>query len=261
MKGSVNYYARQEDEENYFIQVGGNGNKTFMKMESTEVSLVDVRDGEPLKFSQCGLEYATFPTKVKQIGDSLDEYQKKIYEGEIENLLKSKIDDIAEMFVFDYTIRDLTLETRKPARHVHVDYKASSAEQRMRDMLGNERADSWLADGGQFGIVNVWRPLDYPVEKDPLAFIDPKTINQEESHVLRIHNPGRIATILGIEKRANHRWLVLDKMDPDMVWIFNQFDSRGMKGLAHSAVDLLDVDTTARKRKSIECRVLIRYHN
>ena len=123
------------------------------------------------------------------------------------------------------------------------------------------RCESWLKDGGNFGIVNVWRPLDYPVEKDPLGFIDPKTSTLEDTHVLRIGNEGRVGIILGVEKREQHKWLVLDKMDPDMVWIFNQFDSRGMMGVGHSAVNLMDIDTTARKRRSIECRILVRYNN
>ena len=29
---------------------------------------------------------------------------------------------------------------------------------------------------GHWGIVNIWRPMDYPVEKTPLAFIDPTTV-------------------------------------------------------------------------------------
>jgi len=257
----VNYHAFDEDEENYIMYIDKDRNEVLPKIDRMEVNLFDPRDGEPLKFSQCGLEFATYPTKIKQFGDGLNDSEKKVYADELEALLKSKIDNIEEVFVFDYTIRDVKLETRKPARHVHVDYTAGSAEKRMRDMLGNKRAESWLKDGGNFGIVNVWRPLDYPVEKDPLGFIDPKTSNLEDTHVLRIGNEGRVGIILGVEKREQHKWLVLDKMDPDMVWIFNQFDSRGMMGVGHSAVNLMETDTTARKRRSIECRILVRYNN
>ena len=128
-------------------------------------------------------------------------------------------------------------------------------------MLGDERAEEWLKDGGHFGIVNVWRPLDHPVEKDPLGFIDPCTTNEDDWHVLKIGRTDRVSVILGVEQREKHKWLVLDKMDLDMVWIFNQFDSKGLKGVPHSAVEVVGTDEGARIRRSIECRVLVRYHS
>ena len=151
------------------------------------------------------------------------------------------------------------METRRPARHVHVDYTASSAEKRMRDMLGSQRAEEWLKDDGHFGIVNVWRPLDHTVERDPLGFIDPSTVRPDDSHILKIGRTDRVGVILGVENRDRHKWLVIDKMNPDMVWIFCQFDSRGLQGVPHSAVEVVGTDEKARPRRSIECRILVRY--
>ena len=231
------------------------------EVDTTEVTLSDPRDGNSLKFSECGLEFATYPTKVTQFGDFLENPDIEIYSAELSILLKNKLENVAEVFVFDHLIRSNKVENRKPARHVHVDYTASSAEKRMRDMLGDERAEEWLKDEGHFGIVNVWRPLDYPVEKDPLGFIDPSTVSSEDWHVLRIGHMNRVGVILGVEHREKHKWLILDKMDPDMVWIFCQFDSKGLRGVPHSAVDVVGTDEGARTRRSIECRVLVRYHS
>ena len=260
MKGVVNYHAVNEKED-YFMSVDQDNNEVLPEIDTTEVTLYDPRDGDELKFSKCGLEYATYPSNLTQFGDFLEVNEKGIYSKEIEKLLKSKLEDVSEVFIFDYTIRSNKAENRKPARHVHVDYTSPSAEKRMRDMLGNERAEEWLKDDGHYGIVNVWRPIDYPVEKDPLGFINPSTLTQEDWHVLRIGRTNRVGVILGVEHREKHKWLVLDKMDPGMVWIFNQFDSKGLKGVPHSAVEVVGTDEGARIRRSIECRVLVRYHS
>ena len=260
MRGVVNYHAVNENND-YSMSVDNENNEVLPDVDTTEVALHDPRDGEELKFSKCGLEYSHYPSEVREYADFLEENDKIIYFQEIEMLLKMKLDDVEEVFVFDYTIRSNKRVNRKPARHVHVDYTEHSAEKRMRVMIGDERAEDWMKDGGHYGIVNVWRPLDYPVEKDPLGFIDPASTTPEDWHVLKIGRSDRVGVIYGVEYRMNHRWLVLDKMEPAMVWIFNQFDSHGLPGVPHSAVSLVGEDHQARVRRSIECRVLVRYHH
>jgi len=258
MRGVVNYHAVNA-EGDYFMSVDHENNESLPEVDTTEVALHDPRDGTELMFSKCGLEYATYPSKVQEYGDFLEEKDKEVYFEEIEKLLRSKVDNIAEVFVFDYTIRSNKMVNRKPARHVHVDYTPPSAEKRMKDMIGEERPEEWMSGEGHYGIVNVWRPIDYPVEKDPLGFIDPATSATEDWHVLKIGRTNRVGVIFGVEHREKHRWLVLNKMDPDMVWIFNQFDSKGLQAVPHSAVNLVGADKHARVRRSIECRVLVRY--
>merc|ERR1719376_81382 len=260
MKGVVNYHAVNEKDD-YFMSVDNENNEILPEVDTMEVTLHDPRNGVELIFSKCGLEYSNYPSKVRKYGDFLEENDKQVYFQEIENLLKMKLENVAEVFVFDYTIRSNKMVNRKPARHVHVDYTKNSAEKRMRDMIGEERAEEWMTDGGHYGIVNVWRPIDYPVERDPLGFLDPATNNCDDWHVLKIGRTNRVGVIYGVEYRDKHRWLILDKMDPDMVWIINQFDSKGLQAVPHSAVSLVGADQHARVRRSIECRVLVRYHH
>ena len=96
----------------------------------------------------------------------------------------TKLENTQEVFVFDYIICSNKEVNRKPARHVHVDYTEKSAEKRMRDMIGDEKAEEWMKDDGHYAIVNVWRPIEYPVEKDPLGFIDRATFTPEDWHCL-----------------------------------------------------------------------------
>ena len=74
-------------------------------------------------------------------------------------------------------------------------------EKRMRDMIGDEKAEEWMKDDGHCAIVDVWRPIEYPVEKDHLGFIDPETFTPEDWHCLKIGRPNRLAVIIGVEQR------------------------------------------------------------
>ena len=66
-----------------------------------------------------------------------------------------------------------------PAIHVHGDYDHDKGIERIKNILGDEKSSQWFKDGeheNHVGIVNVWRPLDYPVEKCPLGHVDINTI-------------------------------------------------------------------------------------
>jgi len=259
MKGLVNYHAK-DDAENYEKHLDEEKNEILPKIKRVEVTLHDQRDVNNFRFSEHGLEMDIFPSELDKIADVMDDISKEIYEKELAEILNRKLDNIKEVFVFDHTIRSTKTTTRKVAKHVHVDYTDASAVQRMKDMLGEERAGEWLEDGGHVGIVNVWRPLDFPVERDPLGFIDPATVGPEDWHTVSTFTQGgRVGVIQGVEHREDHRWVVLDKMDTNMVWIFNQFDSKGLRGVPHSAVEVVGTKEDARPRRSIDSRILIRY--
>ena len=55
----------------------------------------------------------------------------------------------------------------------------------MKNILGEEKSSQWFNDGeheNHVGIVNVWRPLDYPVEKCPLGHIDINTLRYKTDY-------------------------------------------------------------------------------
>ena len=136
----MNYHAVDEDDVEYIMCIDEQNNEMLPDVDTVEVSLYDPREeGEKLKFSKCGLEFTTFPSKVTEIGDHLEPPDKELYTQEVETLLKTKLDNVAEVFVFDHLIRSNKMVNRKPARHVHVDYTEQSAEKRMRDMIGMKK--------------------------------------------------------------------------------------------------------------------------
>ena len=76
--------------------------------------------------------------------------------------------------------------------------------------------------------------------------------------------PDRVGQILGVASNPGHEWFFQSKLTPDEVIIFNIYDNRGRPHLAHSALDIVAVDSVEPSdarlpRKSIETRTLVRY--
>ena len=263
LRGLVNYHV-EEPVENYKIYIDADGipgNRVDKyTLKTTEVELEDVStSGKHLNFSRDGLAFAKYPTRVGKLGDEIDDTSREVYDKELEEIIRSNLENVSEVEVFDHTIRSDTSTTRPPARHVHGDYTARSAHQRVRDVVGEHRAKEWLKEKGHFGIVNIWRPLDSVVERSPLGFIEGCTVEPEDWHEVSIIYADRVGKILGVVGRNTHRWVVMDKMDTDMVWIFCQYDSAGLCAVPHSAVEVLGTEKDARPRRSIESRILVRY--
>ena len=64
----------------------------------------------------------------------------------MEALLRANLDDVSEVVAFDHTVRSSANSgTRNsPAGHVHGDYDHDKGLDRMRGLLGDERASQWI---------------------------------------------------------------------------------------------------------------------
>lgn len=283
MRGLVNYNVT-EDEDNYKVIInpeGVKGNnitgsgKTIYTTEKIAVELHDPRKLE-LEFSRCGLAFvnhstlmekklAAYPSSKRRFDDKLDKNTKEQYDQEIEKLLKTNIENIDEVVGMTHSFRSDSNPIALPVFHVHGDYTPFSAKKRMEFVL-KEKVNDWLMEDVHCGIVNVWRPIGEPVEKSPLGFVDPSTLSPEDwVKILYIYpdegKPGefQLAEHTALVHKEKHRWLVADKMESGMVWIFNQYDSQGLGTVPHSAVKVIGTKDDARPRRSIESRMLVKY--
>ena len=178
------------------------------------------------------------------------------YEEEVKSLIR-QVAGITEVVVFDHTIRKHDEEIRPPARHVHGDYNDTSARKRLDDILSTDKANEWKQ--GRYCIINVWRPIDYPVEVAPLAFAAPESVAADDWLDIDIIYPDRKGQIRGLIYNPNHQWLYQSNMTPDDAVVFTVYDSDGRPAIAHSAVDLIAQPENARPRHSIETRSLARF--
>lgn len=215
----------------------------------------------------------------------------------------------AKAFAFDHNIRSAHGKMSKqriqggqqvqgPAHVVHGDYTLHSAPQRLRDLAtppsGNDTLLSVLAEGeslisqqdvervlapgGRFAIINVWRSIaDEPVQTDPLALCDGKTVEPEDLVVFEIHYQNRIGENYFAKQAEDHRFYFYPEMTRDEAMLIKQWDSLGTLALTdgklsdgsekdrpctfsfHSAFTDLSVPDNAPDRWSIEVRCIALY--
>lgn len=255
--GTVNYHFHSAERQAYVIDAGGvKGELVSPKHDRREITLLDVKAGEAtLSFVNDAVEFAHYPTAEEDFDAGRGWVAR--YDQELSALLRDKL-GAKECVIFDHTVReDDPNSTRRPARNVHSDYSPEGAEQRLVDILGEEKAAEWR--DGHFGFVNVWRPIGHPINSAPLGFVRPKSTQIEDWILIDLVYPDRKGHIMGLVASDNHEWIYASKMAPDEIAFFNIFDNQGLPSVGHSAVDLVEDATVQTIRKSIESRTLVRY--
>ena len=255
--GTVNYHVHRDHRQAFEIDAGGVVGKLISpQLEETEVALLDTRrEQTSANFEQDSVGFAIAPTQVTSFADGID-WQAK-YDQEVVALLTNEL-DAKEVLIFDHTVReDDPNSDRKPARNVHSDYSQEGAEKRLIDILGADKAAQW--EEGHYAFINVWRPINNPINSAPLGFVRPASVAKEDWILIDLIYPDRRGHIMGLAANARHEWIYQSKMTPDEVAFFNIYDNRGRPSIGHSAIDLVEDPTIKTIRKSIESRTLVRY--
>ena len=218
--------------------------------------------GETFTLPSHGFTFVTHNTAVRNFYDE-DEVVRAYY-SETAALIR-KHSGAKRVHVFDHTLRtadEVRLAERwirTPVHGAHNDYTERSAPQRVRDFLPDE-ADELLKR--RFGIVQTWRPINRPVESEPLALIDGKTIPKVGFIPYQRRYRHRTGETYHISYSPEHRWYYLPYMTRDEVIVFKVFDtdpSAGVQFTAHSAIDDPTTPPGAPVRESIEMRALVFY--
>lgn len=253
---TVNYHIHSKKRQAFHFDVDGvYGNLISPELVSTSVDVQDFRGTErPISFSAEGI---TFEQHNSQITDFSDmSAWEAVYNAELKTLLAEKIGAKA-VVVFDHTVRiDEPDSPRKPARNVHNDYSPSGAEERLIDILGEERAAEFRSS--HYAFVNIWRPVEQTIQSSPLGFIHPNSLAPEDRMGIDLIYPEEVREILGVAANERHQWFYWSGMTPDEVIIFNTYDNQGRPSLSHSALDM-ENDNTQFVRKSIESRTIVRW--
>lgn len=167
---------------------------------------------------------------------------------------------VQNVYAFDHNVRSATGKQSKtriaggqqvqgPAHIVHGDYTLTSAPQRLLDLtkppktndtlrnvvlkegeslIPPAEAERVLAEGGRFAIVNVWRNIaKEPVETNPLALCDARTVTIEDLVVFEIHYQDRIGENYFAKYSPRHRWYYYPKIARSEALLIKQWDSSG----------------------------------
>jgi hypothetical protein len=231
--------------------------------DHSETHRVKIHNGRPLAdrfvFERDGFRFLPHRSRVKNFSD--DEEIRRVYYPECEALIK-EVSGARRVVVFDHTLRTASQEQREAQKirdivsRVHNDYTEWSGPQRVRDIMGDE-AEELLR--GRFAIIQVWRPVNNPVESHPLAICNAQTVRPETLVVNERRYQGRVGQTYGITWDPGQRWYWFPRMRPDEALVFKVYESLKdgrARWTAHTAFADPAAPSNARPRESIEIRTL-----
>ncbi len=182
---------------------------------------------------------------------------KNVLYKEIQAVIK-KVSGASDIFIFDHTIRrGIKNSLRKPAQHVHVDYTHNTGPDRAKQMI--ETAEFTRLLGKRFIQVNFWRSINGPVEEMPLAFLDSKTLDEQDLVTAEIEFPDtdHLGEIYAVRKNKSQRWYYYPDMQEDEALLIKGYDTQSdtaSRFTPHSAFIDPTSNTHATPRQSIEVR-------
>jgi hypothetical protein len=260
IEAELSYLAKPEKLVTYVAKPGGVDEREGGQNATHRVK---IRNGRPLAdgfvFEREGFRFVPHHTKVKSFFDE-DEIR-RVYYPECEALIKQE-SGAKRVIVFDHTLRTAsgsqreTQKIRDIVSRVHNDYTEWSGPQRVRDLMGDE-AEALLK--GRFAIIQVWRPINNPVESHPLAICDAQSVKPETLVVNERRYPDRIGQTFAITYDPAQRWYWFPHMRPDEALVFKVYESLQdgrARWTAHTAFKDPTAAPPARPRESIEIRTL-----
>jgi hypothetical protein len=228
-----------------------------------EVRQMTIRDGRPhldeFRLDVSGFELVEHRTQMRDFFDK--EELKRVYYPEVEALI-GKVSGASRVVVFDHTLRsgdEAEREAklvREPVLNVHNDYTEWSGPQRVRDLLPDE-AEELLKR--RFAIIQVWRAINQPIQSNPLAIADARSLAPKDLIRAERRYPNRVGETYRVGYNPDHRWFYFPLMRRDEALVFKVFDS-ARDGRARFTAHSSFVDPTtppgAPPRQSIEARTL-----
>ncbi|HMG60079.1 MAG TPA: CmcJ/NvfI family oxidoreductase [Burkholderiales bacterium] len=228
-----------------------------------DVRQMTIRDGRPLAdefdLEVTGFEFVEHRTQVRDFFDP--EELKRVYYPEVEALVK-KISGASRVVVFDHTLRsgdEAEREAklvREPVLNVHNDYTEWSGPQRVRELLPDEAEDLLRR---RFAIIQVWRAINQPIQSNPLAIADARSLLPADLIRAERRYPHRVGETYRIGYNPDHRWFYFPRMRRDEALVFKVFESAKdgrARFTAHSSFNDPNTPEGAPPRQSIEARTL-----
>jgi hypothetical protein len=224
---------------------------------------MEIRDGRPARkefsLDENGFVFVDHNSAVKDFFDP--QQLESVYYPEVERLVK-ELSGAKRVVVFDHTLRsgdEAEREAklvREPVLSAHNDYTEWSGPQRVREIMGDE-AERLLRR--RFAIVQVWRAIRKPIQANPLAVLDARSLVPEDLLVAERRYPHRVGQTYRLKHNPNHRWFYFPEMRRDEALVFKVYDSE-TDGRARFTPHTSFVDPAtppgSSPRQSIEARTM-----
>jgi hypothetical protein len=241
----------------------GPNNIRRRKTGTHELKPMEVRNGrlvtDRLSLDEQGFVLVEHKTKV---ADFFNPRQlESVYYPEVELLIKEQ-SGASRVVIFDHTLRSGNEAEREeklirePVLSAHNDYTEWSGPNRVREILPNE-AEELLKH--RFAIIQVWRAINQPIQANPLAIADGKSVAMEDLIVAERRYPHRVGQTYRLKYSPNHRWFYFPEMRRDEALVFKVYDSEKdgrARFTPHTSFNDPASPPNAPPRQSIEVRAL-----
>jgi hypothetical protein len=261
IEATVNYIAN--DGTKIFTYSGGPGSTEVKSQGTIDPHHVTMHNARPqmkeFDLEVDGFRFVDHPTRMEDFFDP--EEIKRVYYPEMVELVKRE-SGASRVVVFDHTLRTAdkadqeAKKIREAVHRAHNDYTEWSGPQRVRDLLPDE-AEELLKR--RFAIIQVWRPIRHPVETDPLAICDARSVSFDDFVISERRYPNRVGQTYVVTYNPMHKWYWLPRMRRDEALVFKVYDSDNggrARWTAHTAFADPTSPANARPRESIEIRTL-----
>ena len=227
--------------------------------ERHRVEIANGREARGLALDANGFVLVEHRTAVRDFFDA--EELKRVYYPEVEALIR-RVAGASRVVVFDHTLRSGSEGereaklVREPVLSAHNDYTEWSGPQRVRDLMGAE-AEELLER--RFAIIQVWRAIADPIQSNPLAMADARSVAPEDLLVAERRYPGRVGQTYRLKYSPRHRWFYFPEMRRDEALVFKVYDSvkdGRARFTPHTSFDDPATPPGAPPRQSIEARAL-----
>jgi len=239
----------------------GPNNIRRRKTGTHELKPMGVKNGrllaERLSLEEQGFVFVEHKTKVADFFDAAQ--LESVYYSEVEQLIKS-VSGATRVVIFDHTLRSgdegerEQRLIREPVLSAHNDYTEWSGPNRVREALPDE-AEALLAH--RFAIIQVWRAINQPIQANPLALADAKSVDIDDLIVAERRYPHRVGQTYRLKYNPKHRWFYFPEMRRDEALVFKVFDSEKdgrARFTPHTSFDDPASPPNAAPRQSIEVR-------
>jgi hypothetical protein len=130
----------------------------------------------------------------------------------------------------------------------------------LADVVGGEEAQRLAASGTRGAQVNVWRPINGPVERSPLTLADAASINADDLIATDQVFADRVGEIYHLAHAPGQRWYYASEMDRNEALLIKGWDSRDdgrARFTPHTAFDLPGTSADAPACERIEVRTFV----
>ena len=217
-----------ETGENLVNETFGPNNIRRRKTGTHELKAMQIQNGRMLADRLSLEENRVFVKHDTKVGDFFDAEQlRSIYYPEVEQLIKSNSGAV-RVAIFDHTLRsgdEAEREEkliREPVLSAHNDYTEWSGPNRLREFLPEE-AERLLER--RFAIIQVWRAINQPIQSNPLAVADARSVAMEDLLVAERRYPHRVGQTYRLKFSPDHRWVYFPEMRRNEALVFKVFDS------------------------------------